>query len=65
MAKDTSDTVFDITLLDKLVKDAYKRGHPKDTILGEKGLLKQLTKALVEHCLEAEMGDHLGYEARG
>lgn len=62
MPKDTSDTVFDITLLDKLVKDAYKRGHPKETILGEKGLLKQLTKALVEHCLEAEMDEHLGYE---
>lgn len=62
MPKDTSDTVFDITLLDKLVKDAYKRGHPKETILGEKGLLKQLTKALVEHCLEGEMEEHLGYE---
>jgi len=62
MPKDISDTVFDIALLDKLVKDAYKRGHPKETILGEKGLLKQLTKALVEHCLEAEMEDHLGYE---
>ena len=65
MPKDTSDTVFDITLMDQLVKDAYKRGHPKETILGEKGLLKQLTKALVEHCLEAEMEEHLGYEKSG
>ena len=62
MPKDTSGAVFDITLMDQLIKDAYKRGHPKDTILGENGLLKQLTKALVEHCLEAEMDGHLGYE---
>ncbi len=61
MPKSTCDTIFDITLIDKLVKDAYKRGHPKDTILGEKGLLKQLTKAFVERCLEGEMEDHLGY----
>jgi len=47
--------------MDQLIKDAYKKGHPKETILGENGLLKQLTKALVEHCLEAEMEGHLGY----
>jgi len=61
MPRDTSGTVFDITLMDQLIKDAYKKGHPKETILGENGLLKQLTKALVEHCLEAEMEGHLGY----
>lgn len=65
MPKDPSDTVCDITLLDQLIKDAYGKGHPKNTILGENGLLKQLTKALVERCLEAEMEDHLGYEKNG
>jgi putative transposase len=34
---------------------------PKD-IIGEKGLLKQLTKALLERALSAEMTSHLGYE---
>jgi len=30
--------------------------------LRENGLLKQLTKALVEHALQAEMSDHLGHD---
>jgi transposase-like protein len=34
---------------------------PKD-ILGKNGLLKQLTKRLVERTLKAELTDHLGYE---
>ena len=44
-------------LLDKLLAGYQK---PED-ILGENGLLKQLTKALVERALEAEMTHHLGY----
>jgi putative transposase len=62
MPKSDYDTTFDIAVLDKLIKDAYKKGHPKETILGEHGLLKQLTKALVERCLETELEDQLGYE---
>src|SRR5208282_6767629 len=34
---------------------------PED-IIGENGLLKQLTKALVERALQAELTTHLGYE---
>ena len=45
-------------LLDELLKD-YK--SPED-LLGEGGLLKELTKRLVERALEAEMTTHLGYE---
>jgi len=45
-------------LLDDLLKD-YKT--PED-ILGENGLLKQLTKSLVERALEGEMNEHLGYK---
>lgn len=45
-------------LIDELLKD-YKR--PED-ILGESGLLKQLTKAVLERCLQGEMTHHLGYE---
>ena len=45
-------------LLDELIKD-YKK--PED-LIGETGLLKQLTKALMERALGAELTEHLGYE---
>jgi putative transposase len=45
-------------LLDELIKD-YKK--PED-LIGETGLLKQLTKALMERALGAELTGHLGYE---
>lgn len=45
-------------LLDQLLKD-YKK--PED-ILGEQGLLKQLSKAILERALGAELTEHLGYE---
>ena len=44
-------------LLDELLKDYTS---PPD-ILGEHGLLKQLTKRVVERVLEAELTAHLGY----
>jgi putative transposase len=44
-------------LLDILLADYRK---PED-LIGENGLLKQLTKLLVEKALEAEMVDHLGH----
>ena len=34
---------------------------PED-LIGENGLLKQLTKVLVERALQAEMSDHLGHD---
>ena len=49
---------IDLRLIDKLLAD-YKK--PED-IIGENGLLKQLTKALLERAMQAEMTDHLGYE---
>jgi putative transposase len=45
-------------LLDELIKD-YK--NPED-LLGENGLLKQLTKALSERAMNAEPNDELGFE---
>jgi putative transposase len=48
----------DKELIDKLLADYQK---PED-IIGENGLLKQLTKALVERALQAELTTHLGYE---
>ena len=45
-------------VLDELIKD-YKK--PED-LIGENGLLKQLTKALLERAMSAELTSHLGYE---
>jgi transposase-like protein len=42
-------------LLDELLKD-YQT--PQD-VLGEGGLLKELTKAVLERCLETELDTHL------
>ena len=49
---------IDLKLIDKLLAD-YKK--PED-IIGENGLLKQLTKAVLERAMQAEMTEHLGYE---
>ncbi len=49
---------IDLKLIDKLLLD-YKK--PED-IIGENGLLKQLTKAVLERAMQVEMTDHLGYE---
>ena len=46
-------------LIDELLQEC---SDPKG-ILGANGLLKQLTKRLVERALEAEMTHHLGYES--
>lgn len=45
-------------ILDELIK-GYK--NPED-LLGEEGLLKQLTKALLERAMAAELTHELGYE---
>src|SRR4029079_7045450 len=49
---------LDKDLLDKLIEGYQK---PED-LIGENGLLKQLTKALVEKALNAELTHHLGYQ---
>ena len=53
----TPKNTFPNELIDSLLSN-YK--EPED-ILGEHGLLKQLTKALLERALQAEMTDHLGH----
>ncbi len=45
-------------LISQLMKD-YK--GPED-LIGKNGLLKQLTKALLENALDSELTDQLGYE---
>lgn len=46
----------------KEVLDALLAGAESTDLLGPEGLLKQLTKALVERAMETELDDHLGYE---
>lgn len=49
---------IDTDLIDQLLKD-YK--SPED-VLGENGLIKQFTRAVLERAMQAELTDHLGYE---
>jgi len=49
---------IDKVLIDQLLADDKK---PED-IIGENGLLKQLTKAILERALQAELTDHRGFE---
>jgi len=49
---------IDPELIDKLLAE-YKT---PEQIIGENGLLKQLTKAVLERALKAELTEHLGYE---
>jgi putative transposase len=48
-------------LLDELLKE-YQ--NPQD-LLGDDGIIKQLTKAMIERCLQTEMEEHLGYPKHG
>ena len=49
---------IDDELIDNLLKE-YKK--PED-LIGENGVLKQLTKRLLERAMAAEMTEHVGYE---
>jgi putative transposase len=49
---------IDNELIDKLLEDYEK---PED-LIGENGLLKQLTKRLLERAMAAELTEHVGYE---
>jgi putative transposase len=53
----TTETI-DNELIDNLLKN-YKK--PED-LIGENGLLKQLTKQLLERAMAAEMTEHVGYD---
>jgi putative transposase len=48
-------------LIDELLKDC---SDPRE-VLSEGGLIKQLTKAILERCLETELDAHLGYPKHG
>lgn len=44
-------------MLDRLLE-----GKQPEEIVGSGGLLEELTKRVLEHALEGELTDHLGYE---
>jgi putative transposase len=46
----------------KLIDELLKGRSTVEEIAGENGLLKQLTKAILERALHAELTTHLGYE---
>jgi putative transposase len=50
-------TPLNTDLIDQLLKDY----HSPEDVLGENGLLKQLTKAVLERAMQAELTHHLGY----
>jgi putative transposase len=54
----TKDKSIDNELIDNLLKN-YKK--PED-LIGENGLLKKLTKQLLERAMAAEMTEHVGYD---
>jgi putative transposase len=49
---------IDPKLIDQLLAE---HGHRAEDIAGEEGLPKQLTKAVLERAMNAELTDHLGY----
>jgi putative transposase len=46
----------------KLLDDLLKNAKTSEDLFGEKGIVNQLKRAMVERMLEAEMSHHLGYE---
>ena len=54
-------TVVKHDVPDELVASLLADYRKPEDLIGENGLLKQLTKLLVEKALEAEMADHLGH----
>jgi len=46
----------------KLIDELLEGCETSDDLLGQEGLLQQLTKALVERALQGELTHHLGYD---
>jgi putative transposase len=55
----SGEPLIDHELADRLIAQAREQGVD---LLGDGGLLKQMTKAVLERSLAAELTDHLGYE---
>jgi putative transposase len=51
-----------MTIENELIDDLLKNYQKPEDLIGENGLLKQLTKQLLERVMAAELTDHVGYE---
>ena len=49
-------------ILDQILDTIDFRGLTQDEVVGQDGLIKQLTGRILQKALEAEMTEHLGYE---
>lgn len=50
-----------IAINEELLGQLIAGYHKPEDLIGENGLLKQLTKRLIERAMQAEMTEHLGY----
>lgn len=51
-----------MTISREVVDELFQGYQKPEDLLGEKGLLQQLTKALIERALDGELTQQLGYE---
>ena len=49
-------------ILDQILDTIDFKGLTQDEVVGQGGLIKQLTGKILQRALEAEMTEHLGYE---
>ena len=49
-------------IIDQLLDNIDFRGLTQDEVVGQDGIIKQLTGRILQRALEAEMTEHLGYE---
>jgi len=49
-------------IIDQMLDNIDFRGLTQDEVVGQNGLIKQLTGKILQRALEAEMTEHLGYE---
>ena len=49
-------------VIDQLLDNIDFKGLTQDEVVGQDGLIKQLTGRILQRALEAEMTEHLGYE---
>jgi transposase-like protein len=49
-------------ILDQILDTVDFRGLTQEEVVGQGGLIKQLTGKIIQRALEAEMTEHLGYE---
>jgi len=49
-------------IMDQILDTINFRGLTQDEVVGQGGLIKQLTGKILQRALETEMTEHLGYE---